>query len=48
MSGQEILIQKFNGENMGTITKQFNGTGLFLIKITDIKQNFYRRKLLIE
>ena len=48
MSGQEMLIQKFNGENVGIITKQFNGTGLFLIKITDIKQNFYMRKLLIQ
>lgn len=48
ISGQKIMIQKFNGENVVMLSKQFYGNGLFLMKITDSKQNFYMRKLLIE
>ena len=45
ITGKKISSRKFNGESTFSFSKKNNGTGLFIMKITDTKENLYVRKI---
>jgi uncharacterized protein YjdB len=45
ISGRKVSFSKFNGENAISFPKNFSDSGLFILRITDVKGNSYMRKI---
>ena len=48
ISGRKVSVCKLSGERTFFFTKNFHGTGVFILKAIDVKGNLYMRKLVFE